>query len=117
MERKTTAEKIIFFVLDMLLIIGAILCILTIDRGQWIVSNPALYQSPEESAGEIPVTQGADHPAGTTTPQPAVSCLMPAQLASPDWLNIYLFDRAYTSAFNQKDAQKGAATPAAMCAK
>lgn len=111
MERKTAAEKIVFFVLNLLLITGSILCILTIDRGGWVISNPALYQSPDESTGEIPVTQGADHPAGTPTPQPAASCLAPAQLASPDWLSAYLFDRAYTSLLGQTYTQ------AAICAK
>lgn len=49
MEREPTARKILFFVLDLLLIIGAITSVLTIDRGRWLINNPAFYQPPEET--------------------------------------------------------------------
>lgn len=47
MERQTIAQKVLFFLLDLLLITGAITCILTIDRGRWLIENPAFYQPPE----------------------------------------------------------------------
>jgi hypothetical protein len=45
MESNTNVHKILFFLLNILLILGAILSVLTIDRGRWIISNPAFYQS------------------------------------------------------------------------
>lgn len=42
-------KKFIFTLLDSLLLLGAIACIVTIDRGQWILSNPAFYQPGGES--------------------------------------------------------------------
>ncbi len=90
MERNTTAKKIIFLVLDMLLIMGAIVGVLTIDRGQWIISNPAFYQPPEEAVQEnavIPVTganAGVDDPA-KDLPQTGGGCPAHSLSAGPEW--------------------------------
>lgn len=46
MERDTVFKKIFFGVLDVVLITGAIVGVLTIDRGKWITTNPAFYQPP-----------------------------------------------------------------------
>ena len=43
-EREPEELKFINILLDTLLIIGAVACVLTIDRGRWITSSPAFYQ-------------------------------------------------------------------------
>lgn len=52
MERDTVTKKIIFSLLDALLIIGSILSVLTINRGEWLISNPAFYTPPAETVEE-----------------------------------------------------------------
>lgn len=47
MDRESIAQKVLFFLLNLLLITGAITCVLTIDRGRWLIENPAFYQPPE----------------------------------------------------------------------
>jgi len=37
-------QKIIHSILDFLLIMGALVGILTIDGGKWLITNPAFYQ-------------------------------------------------------------------------
>lgn len=46
MERNSTVHKIIFGILDVLLVIGAIVSVVTIDGGQWLFNNPAFVQPP-----------------------------------------------------------------------
>ena len=43
-EREPEELKFINILLDTLLIIGAVACVLTIDRGRWITASPAFYQ-------------------------------------------------------------------------
>lgn len=43
-EREAGELKFINILLDTLLIIGAVACVLTIDRGRWITASPAFYQ-------------------------------------------------------------------------
>ena len=40
-------DRAIKLILNLLLIAGAILCVLTIDGGRWLTSNPALYDANE----------------------------------------------------------------------
>jgi hypothetical protein len=46
-------QKILHFILDFLLIFGALVSILTIDGGKWLISNPAFYQPGLEGANNI----------------------------------------------------------------
>jgi hypothetical protein len=99
MEDRKTAGKAIFYLLDVLLIIGALVGVLTIDGGRWITSNPAFYPPSEEDGPLIPVSGSA------ATPQPGTACLVPGQLSSSDWYDIYLLNENYSSAVNDKGAQ------------
>ena len=54
-----TGRKVIFLLLNVLLIAGAIFAVMTIDGGKWLISNPAFYQPPEEAQQQnvvVPVT-------------------------------------------------------------
>jgi hypothetical protein len=103
MEENITAEKIIFSVLNVLLIAGAVLCVLTIDRGRWITSIPAFYESPglplesNVSASEAPagiVTEGDEK----LIPQTGIGCLTRSQLAGSQWYEAYLLLGNYQKA-------------------
>jgi hypothetical protein len=122
MERNTTAQKILFFLLDMLLIIGAIVGVLTIDRGRWIISNPAFYQSPGETPQEntfVPNTQtnGSEDTGAKIIPQTGATCLTEAQIASPQGYENDLLLNAYYSASPEKDSHNGVAVPLTVCGK
>jgi hypothetical protein len=47
MDEKPTIPKVIVVLLNTILIGGAILSVLTIDRGRWLISNPAFYSPPD----------------------------------------------------------------------
>lgn len=77
MENQDTNPKLIFTLLNALLILGALVGIMTIDGGKWLINNPAFYQ-PSEAAQEysaIPVTgasaAGAAQPAAAAKPMDA----------------------------------------------
>ena len=103
MDEKTNAEKIIFAVLDVLLIMGAILGVLTIDRGRWITSIPAFYESPglpldsSASAQEAPVGIGVEGDE-KLIPQTGTGCLSRSQLMDSRWYEAYLLLGNYQKA-------------------
>lgn len=55
MDGEPAEKSLLFTILDILLIVGAIFCVLTIDRGQWLISNPAFYQESEDMQMAFPV--------------------------------------------------------------
>lgn len=106
MEERTTAERVIFAVLDVLLIVGALLGVLTIDRGRWITSMPAFYESPglplegSASAQEAPAATGSEGAANAIT-RAGGGCLPRSQLMGSPWYETYLFLGTYQAAVSE----------------
>ena len=70
-------QKTVRFLLDFLLILGALVGIFTIDGGKWLISNPAFYQPGLEGANNIlPMPVEIDEAEVSTTdgPQADSSC-------------------------------------------
>lgn len=119
MEKRTTAEKAIFFVLNILLILGSIITIITIDGGKWLISNPAFYEAPGEISPLIPNT-GISSFAGngeSVTAQPQGACLVPAQRTQSAGNNAYLSFDAFNAAVVTVTPPAGVTRPAAICGK
>lgn len=88
-------ERVLFTIFNVLLIGGAILCILTIDGGRWLTSNPAFYQPSETGSGTyvdglydygtteaIPVTGEAGAPGSCDSAAPAAAAQWSGQAFS-----------------------------------
>ncbi len=122
MEERTTAERVIFATLDVLLVAGAILGVLTIDRGRWITSMPAFYESPglpldaSVSDREAPAAIG---PGGAASgiAQAGGGCLPRSQLMGSPWYETYLYLGAYQAAVGDDDRLKGEAVAMVDCDK
>ena len=59
MDTYSKGQKILFLLLNVLLIAGAIFAVMSIDGGKWLISNPAFYQPPEGAQQQnvvVPVT-------------------------------------------------------------
>lgn len=119
MDEKTNAEKIIFSILDVLLIMGAILGVLTIDRGRWITSIPAFYESPglplegSVSASVAPTGPGTGSDE-KFIPQTGTGCLTRSQLMGSRWYEAYLLLGSYQKAVTEIGGSR--ANPVALMA-
>ncbi len=103
MDEKTDTQKLIFSILDVLLIMGAILGVLTIDGGRWISSIPAFYESPglplESSISASTAPAGLGTESGEKLiPPTGAGCLTRSQLAGSRWYEAYLLLGNYQQA-------------------
>lgn len=117
MDEKTNAEKVIFSILDVLLIMGAILGVLTIDRGRWLTSIPAFYESPglplESSASASTASAGIGVESDEKLiPPTGAGCLTSSQLAGSRWYEAYLLLGNYEQAVRETGGS--AANPVAL---
>lgn len=107
-------EKILRTILDILLLTGAVVCVLTIDGGKWIISNPAFYQAyMEEYQYTVPLPEVAGETVGQAAP--AADVVPPACLAAPALASHY-WDRAYLilSAYQESAREAGGAVVRAL---
>jgi len=85
-----TGRKIIFILLSLLLISGAVVAVMTIDGGKWLISNPAFNQPPAESVQQnvvVPVT-GAGFEVESVenqSPESGYGCHHDSAMNPADW--------------------------------
>lgn len=85
-ENRTTPHDILIFILNTLLIMGAIAVLLSIDGGRWLTSNPAFYDQSSEAApaaAGIPGTGAQGAPSGQAQCAPSPAALVAEGLNSP----------------------------------
>lgn len=105
-------QKIIRVILDILLLVGAIASVMTIDRGKWWINGVTIYPSREVSwsTGYSSSDKYMDSgiPVTGSSAQSKPACLTMSLPAIPDWYNAYLMRSAYQGAEDGPAAnQKG----------
>lgn len=112
-EREPGELTFTSILLDTLLIIGAVACVLTIDRGRWITSNPAFYQPANAMVmdpslmANTEVFSAADPDMGII-PQTGGNCLAQESAASGEWYETYKMLSVFHSIDQPQDMQPGA---------
>lgn len=114
-------HKIILSFLNILLVVGAILSIATIDHGRWITSYLTFFSS-GEVWGHSTQTQnihanGRVGTEGKATSQGQGACVVVSQLLNPDWFDTYLLVSAYNKAENSGNHPAGGAERQVVCGK
>jgi hypothetical protein len=116
MDRNAAIHKIIFSVLNTLLIMGALVGVMTIDRGRWILSNPAFYQAAEEEVGHAVTTaKAAGDDQTMIIPITGADCLTASQRASAERYTTYMLVNGYLTASGAAAAQRVTAVAMTTC--
>lgn len=105
-------QKFIKSILNFILLTGAIVSVLTIDGGKWIISNPAFYQESMDDYQLIaPMLTGSDNENSipVTGSQAAPGCVVTPAPGDAEWDQAYLILEDYQEAVRETGSSVGQA--------